>query len=428
MPQILLTIVLVLFIILGIGHYPMGKAVMRVTPKNAFWVFVIVVFIGRHFMNQKLDDFYPLLSDPELPGAALGFEIRRSFRAKATAKLINGSEPRRNYILLDSESFESGFIGKLNPYWPKSMPYISSLLDNCSWFSNVQSQPYTTWSAAGCHVQECGFPLVLPNVIWKYRGQENYGSYSSLPCLATFLGQVGYKLYAVATATLNVMGMESFLQSKGYHTIAGPEIKKETDRDVMNWMIEDLIPNTLMKEQPFVLMFISDGTHPWPHFTIEESPYIQMLKDEKYPIAMRAFTSYDENLCRFIGALENLGLKNNTELAIASDHLIMHSDRGLKDVDRNLTIIFPWRKQDSAWKRAQGKTLSLYDLTPTVLRLLGVEYSPPFPWGADVFAKESGKVPTTADLKTIYSIITGDSRARGVMCKNKTGFCTGNEH
>jgi phosphoglycerol transferase MdoB-like AlkP superfamily enzyme len=153
-----------------------------------------------------------------------------------------------------------------------------------------------------------------------------------------------------------------------------------------------------------------------------------MLEEEGYPIAMRAFTWYDELLRKFIGGLENLGLKDTTELVITADHLIMHRGGGLRNVDRNLTMIFPWREQDEAWKRAQGKTLSLYDLAPTVLQALGIDYWPPFPWGADVFGKENGKVPTIADLKMIYGITTGFLRSVQVMCKNRKGFCTGNEH
>jgi phosphoglycerol transferase MdoB-like AlkP superfamily enzyme len=224
------------------------------------------------------------------------------------------------------------------------------------------------------------------------------------------------------------MGMGQFMKSKGFEIIIGKDMGKSTDGDLMDWMLEDLIPKTLMKRQPFALVFMNDGTHPWPHFLIKNSPYIKMLKNEKYPIATRAFTQYDEYLRRFIPGLERLGLKNTTELVIAADHLIMHSDRALKNVDRNLTMIFPWRKQDKAWKRAQGKTLSLYDLAPTVLKRLGVKYSPPFPWGADIFGKESGKVPTKTDLRTIYGITTGDIRGHNVSCTNRMGFCTGNEH
>jgi phosphoglycerol transferase MdoB-like AlkP superfamily enzyme len=164
-----------------------------------------------------------------------------------------------------------------------------------------------------------------------------------------------------------------------------------------------------------------------PKFDIGDSPYISQLKKEKYPPAFQAFTWYDENLRMFLSALEEQGLPETTDLVITGDHLIMAGYGGLKRVDRNLTMIFPWRRQDEGWKRGQAKTLSLYDLPPTVLGMLGVEYSPEFPWGANAFGNQSGKVPTNDDLRFVYGLTTGDRGGQKAKCLRRRGFCVGNE-
>jgi phosphoglycerol transferase MdoB-like AlkP superfamily enzyme len=177
------------------------------------------------------------------------------------------------------------------------------------------------------------------------------------------------------------MGMGSFFQSKGYEVIEGRQIGLATDEAMMKWIVNDLIPKLLLQQRPFALVFLNDGTHPIGTIRIGDTKYIRELRELGYPDTFLAFTWFDENLHEFLGGLEKLGLRNNTELVLAGDHLIMHGYGGLtgKYVDRNLTMIFAWRKQDELWRRGQEKVLSLYDLAPTILDLLGIEYSPHFP-------------------------------------------------
>jgi phosphoglycerol transferase MdoB-like AlkP superfamily enzyme len=198
---------------------------------------------------------------------------------------------------------------------------------------------------------------------------------------------------------------------------------------MFQWTAKQFIPNLLEQSRPFVLHLVSTDTHPWPRSHFERTPYIDQLKKEGYPRQFLAFTWLDEVLRRFVANLEKLGLNDdNTVLVFVPDHLLMSGWESLKNVDRNLSMIFPWRKQDELWKRGQKKFSSLYDFAPTILDLLGVKYEPPFPWGANVFGKESGTVPTEADFRFIYGMTTGDYTGRTAMCARRKGFCDKNQY
>jgi phosphoglycerol transferase MdoB-like AlkP superfamily enzyme len=120
-------------------------------------------------------------------------------------------------------------------------------------------------------------------------------------------------------------------------------------------------------------------------------------------------------------------LVENTELIISGDHLTMYSARVEFTLARNLTLTFPFRKQDEHWAFAQSKTLSYFDVPPTILKAMNIEYSPPFPFGADIFGEKSGSPPTADDRKLIYRITSGELTFGGVWCKSRPGFCSGLE-
>jgi phosphoglycerol transferase MdoB-like AlkP superfamily enzyme len=231
----------------------------------------------------------------------------------------------------------------------------------------------------------------------------------------------------VASGSLEIMDMRGFFTSRGSQVIEAKDIGHRGDRETMEWISKKFLPKLIQHNEPFVLQFLNEETHPFPNFVFEKTEYIKELAAEGYPAAYLAFTWYDELLRRFIGDLEELGLKNNTELIIVPDHLLMRGHESLDGMERNLTLIFPWRKQDELWQRAQRKQLSLYDVAPTILDLLEVEYSPSFPWGANVFGSETGKTPTADDFSMIYGLTTGDLKGRTAQCEYRRGFCTGNE-
>jgi phosphoglycerol transferase MdoB-like AlkP superfamily enzyme len=137
----------------------------------------------------------------------------------------------------------------------------------------------------------------------------------------------------------------------------------------------------------------------------------------------------DEHLESFAQTMEKLGLDQTTELVIFGDHLTMGGD--IQDVlgaERNLVVFFPFRKQDDKWKRVARKQMTYYDVAPTVMELLMIDYNPPFPFGADMFGPETGPIADVEDLKLIYGIVTGDVDATTAHCHGQSGFCRANEY
>jgi phosphoglycerol transferase MdoB-like AlkP superfamily enzyme len=131
----------------------------------------------------------------------------------------------------------------------------------------------------------------------------------------------------------------------------------------------------------------------------------------------------DRHIQEFMTALDKFGLSKHTDVVIYGDHLTMGNVGSFLGADRNLTVLMPLRPQDEKWRQAQSKSMTYYDLAPTILEMLGISYSPPFPFGQDMLGPLTGKKPSLTELKMIYSITSGDMIADSVRCKNKSGFC-----
>lgn len=79
-------------------------------------------------------------------------------------------------------------------------------------------------------------------------------------------------------------------------------------------------------------------------------------------------------------------------------------------------------------KSVESKKITYYDVAPTILDLLNVKYSPPFPFGNSAFSADQNDPPSVDDFKFIYNYLTGDIKYENVRCLNSEGFCTGNEY
>ena len=61
-------------------------------------------------------------------------------------------------------------------------------------------------------------------------------------------------------------------------------------------------------------------------------------------------------------------------------------------------------------KRIINKSVTLYDIAPTLLDMMGIEYFPPFPYGANIFDDHIvGSFPTKDEFNFIYNKILGQS-------------------
>jgi hypothetical protein len=98
--------------------------------------------------------------------------------------------------------------------------------------------------------------------------------------------------------------------------------------------------------------------------------------------------------------------------------------RGTSDIPlfdpRSMVAIIPSRP-----KQKISKQVSIYDFGPTMLELLGLEYSPKFPFGVSMFSKKVGLVPDPTHFQYIYAFF-GDPmnwKGRAHCRESQSGFC-----
>jgi hypothetical protein len=327
--------------------------------------------------------------------------------------------------MFEAESLEMSFVGRFNPEFPKSMPYLSERTYNYSFFTNVKSQPYTTWSAAGMFVTQCGFPLIFTDVHWNVRGSADFSNWERLACVPDFARAVGYNLFAYCSGSCEIMDMKGFMKRKGWSPQDSAEHFKNDDDGLFDLLEGDVLKKLSDRRNwPFILLILNADTH--PDFYVGKKCR-DHLATEGYPLEHRSFTCFDDHLKHFIEELQRSKLADNTDVVVYGDHLTMTLKEWRLLPERNLTIFFPLRKQDEKWRMGRSKALSYYDFAPTILEYLGIDYSPRFPFGADIFSDKVGSVPNLDDMKLIYGIVSGDIDFKKIQCLGSSGFCQRDE-
>jgi phosphoglycerol transferase MdoB-like AlkP superfamily enzyme len=222
------------------------------------------------------------------------------------------------------------------------------------------------------------------------------------------------------------MRMKDFMIERGYKTQDSSEHMRLNDDALFELLEQEVLPGLAADSSPFVLLILNSDTH--PDFLIGEKCDDFLIK-ESYPRVYRSFTCFDQHLESFVRTMERLGLDKTTEVIIYGDHLTMGSDvHWMLSAERNLTVFMPLRAQDEKWAKWHGKPLSYYDFAPTVMELLEIDYSPPFPFGTDMLGDEVGRVASLDDLKLIYGIATGDIDYSTARCLGSAGFCQSDEY
>jgi len=220
------------------------------------------------------------------------------------------------------------------------------------------------------------------------------------------------------------MGMKDFLVTKGFHFEDESNHFRVDDDSFIDLLKEEVIPMLADKSNwPFFLLVMNADTH--MPFTIG-SLCNDFLLAHGYPLTHRSFTCLDKHLEIFTETIKAHGLDMNTEFLVFGDHPTMGWEESLGMTERNLTILLPLRPQDDSSTRALRKSLTYYDHPPTVLNLLGIDASPPFPFGADIFGEKEGAFPGPDDLQIMYEAMAGSTKF--ARCRRAKGLCQGNEN
>jgi phosphoglycerol transferase MdoB-like AlkP superfamily enzyme len=423
MKQYVLLAVLAFLAVLGCTHVSFRPQCAVNIPISLFPLLLASeLLIGFTFIQDKVDVLYPFRHRP-IDGPSVADRILDTFQRELTVKARNAK--LKNLVLFEVESMDLAYIGKFNREYPLSMPWLTEVTERYTYFTNFVSQPYTTWSAAGMAVTQRSLPLVVSDVDWSVRSGGQYAGFDRVACIPNILSQLGYHLFAYCTGDCTIMQMKGFMAKKGYRVLDSAEHNKADDADLFEWLGSSVLPKlTDPSQSPFALLILNADTHP-PFFIGGRCN--DYLREHHYPQGYRSFTCLDQRLERFMITFKELGLDKNAEVVIYGDHLTMGDMRSLIHGERNLSMFMPLRLHDSKWRRAQfARTMSYYDIAPTIMDLLGIDYSPRFPFGESLFGEKEGKIPTIVDLQFIYQMILR-ARHGEATCHGRPGMCRGNE-
>lgn len=338
-----------------------------------------------------------------------------SFKAQPKIIAKPPEKDLKNLIIIQLESFEMQSMGAYNKRYPKVMKFMSELSKRGTLLTNLIPQPYTSWTTGSIFASNCGFPHVVSDIVWEKMSESaSPDKWPQVPCITDFLAKAGYSQYLVSAGGTGSMGMMNFYQQHHVKVIDDQVHGFGNDWDTLEYVKTNIF-SEIKQKKPFFLMITNTDTHPF--FTVDYrcEPMLDV------PKVMQAFNCVDQIFEKFFDAYETAGIMNNTELVVLGDHLMIGRYQGVYDPPRKLAMFFPYHK-----KQIINKPTTIYDFAPTILNLLNINYSPSFPFGADIFSDNIGTFPKESDFALLYNLMKDKINshvADKITCGGKDGFC-----
>jgi hypothetical protein len=324
--------------------------------------------------------------------------------------------PKPNLIILELESLENELLGHFNGDYPTMLPFLSKYVQQGTHFKNVVSQPYTTWSVASLFAVQCNLPLLLHHV--QANDQGKFHLLPSLRCLGDFLSAAGYRLLSYQ-ANVFVGDFKKHMALHHYDSRDYKDHKCRRDWDLFAKLESTVIPELAASAAPFVLHVANADCHAIPRYHVDHRCGTRL---KGAPAIVRSFDCVDQIVERFVRAFEASPLARTTDVLLYGDHVLMEGNYKQISLHEPRSLVLAWPYHE---RRTVERAVSVYDIAPTVLRLLGVEYAPAMPFGADLFGNITGKVPSLEDFQTIYDMFTSEMNwDSNVTCWGGKGFCT----
>jgi hypothetical protein len=198
----------------------------QVSCSKQYLYFVLFLFLVAFFpfattLADSLSPFTDMfIVRGEMP--ELHKRITRSFTD--APRLLSAPPFKKNLIVIQVESFERSPIGSYNSRFPENMAFMSSLVANHTVADNIDSQPYTTWTASGTFLADCGYPQIIRDPLyWENRQHSHITALNRIPCYSTFLNLAGYDMYMFSVGSTILMGINQFFQDRGYEVKDGSQ-------------------------------------------------------------------------------------------------------------------------------------------------------------------------------------------------------------
>ena len=299
---------------------------------------------------------------------------------------------KKNLIFIHLECFEFQSLGPYNKFYPELAPHFTKYALNGLFFANHTADEEQHFTMGSVMSAQGGVPILSANFFQKSTIVTN----KRVKTISDFLQLCGWKVYATCTSFCSPY---KFFRLHHMKTIDATTHGQKRDYGHFEYVKNDLLPKLMAEKEPFYLFIMNEDTHPGYYVSpecLQKHPEWKNL-----PVGLQAVNCVDEYTAGLVERIRELGLDKNTEVFLYGDHELF-GQHSFYPPPRKLLSCFPFRD-----KLYLNKSVSWYDLAPTVLNMLNVtDYQPKFPFGADIFGPEvEVHRPTGNDRAFINNVI-----------------------
>lgn len=289
----------------------------------------------------------------------------------------------KNLIVLQVESMEN-FIINQKIDGQEITPNLNKLLGSSLYFSNYHEQTLNGTTSDATYVSNTSmFPTLSGNNNFNYP----FNDYNSLPKL---LKQQGYNTYSMHGEKGTYWNWVTAEKHMGFDTCL--DISKFNSSDILGLGLSDksflsqAVNKIQMQKQPFYTFMITLTSHspfsiPSDQITIKLPDYLKGTKTGGF---IESIHYTDDMIGRFMEALDEKGLLDNTVVVIYGDHEGLHKFfnedvQGIKDIpdswknnDRRIPLIIYSKGSTGKEIKVNGGQV---DFLPTISYLMGIDES-----------------------------------------------------
>lgn len=293
----------------------------------------------------------------------------------------------------------------------------SRLSGNTIFFLEVESlssfiaSPHVTPNLYSAAMDGVFFPFFYTNSVQTIRGQESVlcgipptigptlidsgikNTLEKYPCLPRLLKKLGYKTFFFKSDRLGFSDTDKFMNAIGFDELHSEDIMKPQDprnkwgyrEDIFFSRIFDYL-ESYRDEKIFVFIAISSTNH-WP-FTVYDEKYKEKLP-YKNPSSFKEklsnssfiqdayFGDFYENYKKQYGKSSLLFATSDQAWPIGIHANNIYNEFGAYEENFLMPFLFIPPQEDLQYKRntTVNDRYSQYDVLPTILQLLGIEYS-----------------------------------------------------
>ena len=358
------------------------------------------------FYIKEYYTFFPFFSpfnkhgSEEIIGPVIEEEMLKDMDVSLNTKLNITKVPdvKRNLILIPMESIEALCVGRFNPKARYMMPFVSNVSEVSPTFLG-ETQKLTDYSVAAMFAAMCCYPYInTPSL--KGNGSPIYKT-KKVKCVWDYLKAAGYKMHACANRWAFAVGHMGRLMRMHGVTLE-IERKFTNDFDVVNNSLTR-IKRLIEKRKPFMYTILNVNTH----YPYTDDP--KCNSDHNTYKARRVINCLDYDLKLLFDEFVRMKIWETTDIVLYGDHLNFWKLKFYKNQKRKTFLTFPKLQDLGKGAAIEPKQYVIYDIGPSILDMLGFEYTPKYPFGRSLFKPGYEKrVPSSVHIKHFYEVVKGE--------------------